>query len=86
MGKLIKITREEKKPEIICPHCKKRNVIDILPWREDVTKIMQDKCRHCRGNIVVAMLLLGHKDVRQLGIAIQTVIQSLNTGNLIQGS
>ena len=85
MGKLIKIQREEPRPEIICPHCKTRIAIDIKPFAPDPTKIMEDKCVKCGGKICVALLILSHKDMRQLLIAIQTVINALNTGNLITG-
>lgn len=85
MGKLIQIQKEEAKPEIVCPHCKERIAVDIRPFAPDPTKIMQDKCVKCRGEICVGLLILSHKDMRQLLIAIQAVIQTLNTGNLVLG-
>ena len=85
MAKLIKIQREEQRPEIICPHCKSRIAIDIKPFAPDPTKIMQDKCIKCHGEICVGLLILAHKDMRQLLLSIQAVIQTLNTGNLITG-
>ena len=86
MGKLIQITREEQKPEVICPHCKDKILIDLKPFAPDPTKIMQDKCPKCHGEICVAVLVLAHKDIKQLLITIQAVIQTLNTGQLITGN
>jgi hypothetical protein len=85
MAELIKIQREEPRPQIVCPHCKSTIAIDIKPFAPDPTKIMEDKCIKCGGSICVGLLILSHKSMRQLLIAIQAVITTLNTGNLIVG-
>jgi hypothetical protein len=49
---------KENPPIVKCPHCTQEILIDIGPFRKDVTKIMQDKCIKCGGIIVVSLLIL----------------------------
>lgn len=83
-GQLIQIAPDTR-PKIICLHCKKEILIDITQFKDDPTKILRDNCTRCGGELFVGVLILSHKDLKQLLLAIQQVVESLNTGNLIIG-
>jgi len=84
-GELIKIQKEELRPRIVCMHCKQEMLIDLDPFKEDITKIMGDKCIHCGGEIFVGLLLLGHKTLPMLLGCLQLIIETMNTQNSILG-
>ena len=87
MGKLISIGRDEdeKRPRIICPHCKETILMDIKPFERNVAKIMQSNCPKCRGVIFVGLLILSHPDLQGLTQCIQLVVNTINTDNKILG-
>jgi Zn ribbon nucleic-acid-binding protein len=74
MSQIIQIN-EPKEPAIICPRCSAHNIIDISIWREDVTKIFEDKCRSCGGSIVVGMLIISDETMPKLLHCIQAMVQ-----------
>lgn len=83
-GKLIHMPgqkREAAPPIIICSHCKNEIQIDITNWKDDVTKVMQDKCPKCHGTLFVCMFLLAHKDLKMLMQCVQAVTEALSGAN-----
>lgn len=85
MAELITIERQENRPRVICNHCKKEILIDILPFASDVTQILRDKCPKCHGEIFVGLLILCHKDMRSLLGSIQVVIDAIRSPDKIIG-
>ena len=83
--KLIDVSYKSKSPIIICPHCNRENLIDITPFKEDVTRIIADKCTYCRAEISVGILILAHKNIKMLLQCIEVVANTLNTKNLYRG-
>lgn len=82
---VIEIGKSKNEPIVKCPHCTKQQLIDIVPFREDVTRIMSDKCRHCGGEIVVSMLILCDTDMRSMLQTIQAVVATINKSRLQLG-
>jgi hypothetical protein len=60
-------------------------IIDISPFMRDITKIMTDKCIHCKRDIFIGVLILGNKTMRDLLSSIQVVSEALSSGNQILG-
>ena len=85
MGELIKISKDSSTPRIACPHCGQPNLIDITPFKEDVSKILRDRCTSCRGEIFVAILLLGHTKLDLLLLLIRKVISVITSPHKIIG-
>ena len=85
MGKLISIGKDEdeKRPRIVCPHCKEVILMDIKPFEKNVSKIMQSNCPKCRGIIFVGLLILAHPDLKGLISCIQLVVETVKTKNRI---
>ena len=83
-GNLITI-EDDKRPRVVCPHCKEHILIDFEPFKKDVTKIMRDDCPKCRGTVYVGLMILAHSDLRQLALSIQVVIDALKPKNRIIG-
>ena len=84
MAELIKI-HDDKHPRLKCPHCSEVINLDLSPWQQDITKIMTDKCYKCRGEIVVGLLILAHKDMRQFIAVLKAVIDLIGDKNKIVG-
>jgi hypothetical protein len=83
MGELIRITQESKTPTIICPYCKEEIRVDIQPFRDDVSKILRDKCLKCGGEINVGVLILSHRSLKELLGCINIVVDALKKGNVL---
>ena len=84
-GELIQLA-PDKRPKVVCLHCKQQILMDITPFKDDASKIFKDNCPRCGGMLYTGILILSHKDMRQLLLAIQRVVEALNTGNLVLGS
>ena len=85
MGELIKIQKEELKPRVICGNCKEEILMDLTPFNQDCTKILQDKCPKCRGSLFVGVLILSHPNLNGLLQCIETVISSMSKASQIIG-
>lgn len=85
MGELIKISQDRSIPRVACPHCGEVNLIDIIPFREDVSKILRDNCTSCKQEIFVAILLLGHTKLDLLLLLIKKVIGVVTSPHKIIG-
>lgn len=66
--------KESNTPKVICPHCKQVINMDIMPFRDDITKIMEDKCYQCGGTIIVSMLIICDADMRRMLRTLQAII------------
>ena len=40
----ILIPREDKRPRVVCPHCKTEVIVDIRPFNEDMTRLAEFIC------------------------------------------
>ncbi len=85
MVELIRITKEPNLPRIACPHCGKHNLIDIKPFAEDVTQVIKDNCKQCRGEIFVGLLILGHRRHDLLLQLIGQIVNLVNSPHKIVG-
>jgi hypothetical protein len=82
MGK-IEVINQPNQPIVICPRCEGKNHIDISPWKDDVTRIMEDKCVKCGGTIVVGMLILADIHMARLLQTVQAVIAVIKNQNQV---
>lgn len=94
---VTKITRDadEGKPRVICPNCKEQLLADITQYAQDATKPVLSQCPYCRGEIWSCCVIIAHKDLKQLGATITTIIQAVeesadplrpdSSGILLQG-
>ncbi len=85
MAELIRITKEPNLPRVACPHCGQHLLIDIKPFAEDVTQVIKDNCKHCRGEIFVGLLILGHRTHRLLLQLIGQIVNLVKSPNKIIG-
>lgn len=76
-GQIITIEHQDL-PRTKCPHCKNEILLDIEPWKKDVTKIMQDKCPKCGGVIIVAMMIFANADMKTMLSCIQLVADTVS--------
>lgn len=76
MGKIE--VKENPAKKVTCPHCRERMVIDLLPFQEDPTKIMESKCPYCYKNIYVALTILAHKNLPGLMETLQAMFIAIN--------
>jgi DNA-directed RNA polymerase subunit RPC12/RpoP len=76
---LIKIQEEEIKPRMVCVHCKQEILIDIEPFKKDMTKVLRDRCPKCNGEMIVGMLLLAHGNLHKFLITLKAVIEAVGS-------
>lgn len=84
MGEIIQIM-ENDSPRVICPHCKETINMFLKPWGKDVTKIMQDKCPKCRGNIVIGLLILCDINMQRFLSSLRAMVDAASKANMIGG-
>ena len=77
----------KKKPQTVCPHCKRFILMTLNAWEEDVSRIVEDKCPYCGGVIVAGLLILCDGDIKRLMGQIQAIIDLFrNSGaNVVSG-
>lgn len=85
MGELITIEREEDKPRLACPHCKQHIYVDIDPWKKDMTKVMQDKCPKCHGNIIVGLIMIADVNMPKFLSVIRAIVNAAERATKILG-
>lgn len=70
---------EEKQiPRVPCPYCKKALAIDLRPFQDDVTKVMESKCPYCFNTLFTAMTLLTHKNLNGLMETLSAMYTAVN--------
>jgi hypothetical protein len=67
----------KKPPLIVCPKCKRENLVMMTEFEKDISKIVADKCLGCGCILYVGCMLIGHVDIRSLAAAIQEVIAAI---------
>ena len=83
---IITLENEDKRPRIICMHCKTENIIDIRGWNTDVTQIGEIACKSCKKHMFVGLLIVANISIARLGQNIQEVIAAVGARNtLLQG-
>lgn len=77
MGQTIEIIGEvnKNKPRTICPHCKRTVPITLDAWKEDVSRLVADKCPHCGGRVVFGLLILSDVDPKRVMNQVQAIIE-----------
>lgn len=79
------ITVKDTAPKIVCPHCKELIYIHLSAYSQDVTKIFEDKCPKCRGNIFTCLFILSDRNMKNLLQAIKAVTATINNSQLYTG-
>lgn len=77
----IEIIGEEKRPVIICPHCKGKVIVDISPFNKNITGIAEFTCNLCRGKIYAGVLVLANATPQALFANIEKVVQAAGAKN-----
>ena len=67
----------KKPPLIICPKCKRENLVMMGEFEKDISRIVADKCLGCGTILYVGCMLIGHVDIRALAASIQEVITAI---------
>jgi hypothetical protein len=85
--------KEKTVPRVTCPHCKRVMAIDIMPFQQDVTKVIESNCPFCYKKLFTAMTILTHKNLNGLmetlhamHIAVQTVDRAGMNKNAIDNA
>jgi hypothetical protein len=81
----IELIERQPKPKIICPHCHKEILIDIMPFKDNVSQIMADNCARCGGKIFVGIMILCHPKIEGLAYCINAASNAIQTQNKIIG-
>lgn len=58
-GRIV-VKDNDRAPQGICPHCKRTLLLNLSPFQEDMSSIVQTKCPLCAGDIFTACLVLVH--------------------------
>lgn len=85
MAELIKITREEDAPKVVCPHCKAIIEMDITKFKNRVSEIMKSNCPTCAGEIYIGVLILCHPSLQGIAGSISAVMGVLSGHHTILG-
>lgn len=85
MGRIEVLDDHQPKPKIICPHCKQTILIDIMPFKDNVSQIMADNCVKCGGKIFVGILILCHPTMEGLSYCVNACVEAISTNNKILG-
>lgn len=71
--------KEKQIPRVPCPHCHKMLSVNLLPFQDDVTKVLESKCPYCFQTLFTAMTLLTHKNLNGLMETLQAMFVAVNT-------
>jgi hypothetical protein len=77
----IQVVNNDKRPRSICPHCKKVMMVDLRPFQEDITKIIESKCPFCLGKIYSGLLIVSNTDLHRLAQHILQIVQMTKNAN-----
>jgi len=77
----IEIIGEDKRPIIICPHCKGKVIVNIIPFNQNISGIAEFTCNLCRGKIYCGILLLANATPQALFANIEKVVQAAGAKN-----
>ena len=58
-GRIV-VKDNNRAPQGICPHCKGTLLLNLAPFQDDMSSIVQTKCPLCHGDIFTACLVLVH--------------------------
>lgn len=78
MSDNIIVNEPERRPVIVCPLCKRKNIVDISGFNHDITRIAKIKCLDCNRWIYMGLLLLANASQDSLFANIQTVVDAVN--------
>lgn len=60
----------------ICPHCKRKMIISLDMFRDNVAKVVEDKCPYCRKPIFSCILVLSNATMDRLLNQLKRVIMA----------
>lgn len=78
------IVNEDKRPMFVCPHCKKKQIVDIRSWNADMSKLAVLTCQSCRKQVYAGILLLVHPSQYGLIEAIMKVTNAVGKKNTLE--
>lgn len=78
----IEIVGEEKRPVIICPHCKGKVIVDIAPFNQNITGIAEWTCNLCSGKFYGGVLVLVNTTPEYLFQHIQNIVEIAGAKNV----
>jgi uncharacterized Zn-finger protein len=70
--------KEKQTPRVQCPYCKSKMAVDLRPFQDDVTKIMESTCPYCNRVLYTAMTILTHRNVNGLMETLQAMYIAVN--------
>ena len=70
---IMRVVGESTAPQGMCPHCKKTLIMNVDPFKEDMTRFIQSTCPMCGGVIFTALLVLVHGNPEGLANTIQNM-------------
>ena len=79
----ILIPKEDKRPRVVCPHCKTEVIVDIRPFNEDMTRLAEFTCVNCRRPFYGGVILLVGSTVQRLIESIQLIVNAANAKNTL---
>lgn len=78
--------KEKQTPRVPCPYCKKKLAMDIRPFQDDVTKIIESKCPYCNKVLFSAMTILTHRNLNGLMETLQAMYVAMQQVARADGS
>lgn len=72
----IEVT-EKTAPRVKCPYCQELMTMDIRPFQDDITKVMESLCPFCHRKLFTAMLVITHKNINGLMETLQAVFTAV---------
>lgn len=79
----IYMPNEDKRPMVICSHCKNKQILDIREFNKDMTRIAQFTCHDCRKPIYAGILLVANTNLNSLMGNIQSIIDAVGAKNTL---
>lgn len=74
----IEVRENTKAPQGLCVHCKKTVFLNLDPWKQDTSRIMESHCPFCRGKLFTGLLIIMHGSLPGLAETIKTITNVLN--------
>jgi len=75
---VFRVVQESTAPQGQCPHCKNTLLVNLDPFKDDMSRFIQSKCPLCGGEIFTALLVLIHGNPEGLSNTIQNMAAVVN--------
>ena len=77
---VIQLTDNYQGPKAICQHCKNVMIMDIEPFKKDITLPIESSCPRCGGTIYSILLILTQTSLPGLIQNIRTIVELFEAG------